>query len=556
MKNLRSPFLVACLCILAVSSARAQELEESEAAQEINLSQQVQETTEGNATETTDAEKKPKAWLWWTIGSAATVVASSNSQGTGAGRTNLQPTQPTDQPAARKITCYAQRKWCDPGFQSQIKQIAAVASIPSSQTSRVFILDSAIRNHAAHVEKAYQSVASRPNVFGRYVSNPCFLFLCPGDDYDWLTDSSAHTRLHGQKVVINYSQALYSDPYRASRLFHTVRGASDWVLVASAGNEGEWNPVSLLHAGAESGYFVSVIAVEYTQKLDYYRATTWSNACGQAMDYCIAAPAAAPTGFGGTSASAPLVSAILDTVWAVFPDLSAPQLTSILFACAGDLGSAGVDNVYGHGLADLGCMLTPNGNLVALNTLLPVRGALALPQTLGKYSWGKAGDGTGREWDISPTFLDTSGRYFASIHPYEIKASENTTLGVAGDRLAVRTDLGNLSVELISEQGAFRGISGTQDFAVQRGEAVGVGLHKQRYTWRFSAMAYSGQGKAATQSLSLSGQWVQLSASYAGNHQQFSLVLDSGTRLHLRIASQARQVQLQPALAVRYRLGF
>ena len=406
--------------------------------------------------------------------------------------------------------------------------------------------------HADFVESVYGSVAARPTIMGRHVGQLLTT---------WLEVNAA--QFNGKKIIFNMSFSYANNDTVLSRNFHTARGSNDWIAVASGGNGTGLNTVkSIQESDAPRGYFVVVVGAqfvgtEFARTIDGYTHGLFvSHRCGEiAQAYCVAAPIFTPSRYIGTSGVVAQVSAVLDTVWAVFPSLSAPQLTGILFSCAQKLDGV-IDDGLGQGIVDLGCMLTPNGELVALNTLLSVRGSLAVPQTLVGQSWGKAGDGTGREWDINPAVLDAGGRYFASIHPYELQVNKNVSLGIADDRLAVRADYGHLSFELSSEQGSFRGMSGTEDFAVRKGEAVGVGLHRQWRSWRFSAMAYSGKARTATQSLALSGEWVQFAASYTGTHQHFSLVLDSGTRLNLRIGAQTRKVQLDPALSLRYRLTF
>ncbi|MDY6965677.1 MAG: NosD domain-containing protein [Halobacteriota archaeon] len=70
-----------------------------------------------------------------------------------------------------------------------------------------------------------------------------------------------------------------------------------------------------------------------------------------------------PSPFFGTSAAAPHVAAISAQIWGAFPDKSDDEIRTILYSSAVDLGSAGYDNIYGHGRAD---------SLIAFDAILPV----------------------------------------------------------------------------------------------------------------------------------------------------------------------------------------
>jgi hypothetical protein len=56
--------------------------------------------------------------------------------------------------------------------------------------------------------------------------------------------------------------------------------------------------------------------------------------------------------FGGTSCANPNMAGIASLVWSANPDLTGPQVRQILIDTAMDLGDAGRDNTYGHGLVN------------------------------------------------------------------------------------------------------------------------------------------------------------------------------------------------------------
>lgn len=94
--------------------------------------------------------------------------------------------------------------------------------------------------------------------------------------------------------------------------------------------------------------------------------TDYSQACGVAMNYCLVAPGDVvftgpndtegnPTYWvgSGTSYAAPLVSGAAAVVWSVFPYFDNDLVRQTLLGTADDLGAAGVDAVFGHGLLDV-----------------------------------------------------------------------------------------------------------------------------------------------------------------------------------------------------------
>ena len=98
--------------------------------------------------------------------------------------------------------------------------------------------------------------------------------------------------------------------------------------------------------------------------------STFSNRCGVAKDWCMVAPDenifTTTTGGGyatvsGTSFAAPQVSGAIAILKQEFPNLTAAQIVSRLLNTATDLGAAGVDVIYGHGLLNLAAASNPVG---------------------------------------------------------------------------------------------------------------------------------------------------------------------------------------------------
>ena len=129
--------------------------------------------------------------------------------------------------------------------------------------------------------------------------------------------------------------------------------------------------------GELQGHSVAVVGLG----LDGGRIADWSNRCGLAADFCIAAPGegirVALFGpgdgvegvrrfgdEGGTSLAAPLVSGGLAVMKQLFRDqLSNEELVSRLFATADNTGIYADREIYGHGRMDLGAATSPVGVL-------------------------------------------------------------------------------------------------------------------------------------------------------------------------------------------------
>lgn len=148
----------------------------------------------------------------------------------------------------------------------------------------------------------------------------------------------------------------------------------DAIFVWAAGNDGMAQSGTLSAMPRVipelNGHFVNVVAFDdATGALADY-----SNACGITRDWCITAPGSLHTDYTtayGTSFAAPVVSAAIAVLRQAFPYLTAPQITSLLFETARDLGAPGVDDVYGHGMLDLERATRPVGT-----ALVPIGGTM------------------------------------------------------------------------------------------------------------------------------------------------------------------------------------
>ncbi|WP_165972886.1 S8 family serine peptidase [Martelella mediterranea] len=119
--------------------------------------------------------------------------------------------------------------------------------------------------------------------------------------------------------------------------------------------------------GIARGRIVVVVALDA-----YNRIASYSNKCGVAKEWCVAAPGGGqPSGsdsgiystipvddgsygnLSGTSMAAPNVSGAVAVLTEAYPTFTPAEIVKILFMTAEDLGASGVDEIYGWGLVRL-----------------------------------------------------------------------------------------------------------------------------------------------------------------------------------------------------------
>lgn len=140
------------------------------------------------------------------------------------------------------------------------------------------------------------------------------------------------------------------------------------LVVFAAGNESKGDPSDIaalpsLAPQLERGWLVAV-AVDSNHPTQL---ASYSNACGKAMNYCLAAPGdvvfldkdATASGTpkylyaSGTSFAAPEVSGAAALVWQAFPYFSNDLVRQTLLSTARDLGAPGPDTTFGYGMLDV-----------------------------------------------------------------------------------------------------------------------------------------------------------------------------------------------------------
>ncbi|MBC7951125.1 MAG: S8 family serine peptidase [Rhodospirillaceae bacterium] len=200
----------------------------------------------------------------------------------------------------------------------------------------------------------------------------------------------------------------------------TFDPAKERVIVAAAGNSGGANPIdpaAWLASASGQGRGLAVGAVG----TDGVTLASFSNKAGTAKDYFLVAPGvsivSSANGGGtravsGTSFSAPAVSGAAAVVWGASPFLTGKQVVDILLNSATDLGAAGVDDTYGHGLLNLDAALQPLG-LASIPTGSTVSSGGAALASTSLSLGGAFGDALSKGGPLSQAmFLDAYGRPF------------------------------------------------------------------------------------------------------------------------------------------------
>ncbi|MEO6800109.1 MAG: S8 family serine peptidase [Rhodanobacter sp.] len=142
------------------------------------------------------------------------------------------------------------------------------------------------------------------------------------------------------------------------------------LVVFAAGNDSKSDPSDIaalpsLDPRLAPGWLVAV-AVDSNHP---GQLASYSNACGKAMSYCLAAPGdvivldkdtksttTSPDYYivSGTSFAAPIVSGAAAVVWQAFPYFTNDLVRQTLLGTADDLGAPGPDPVFGYGEVDVG----------------------------------------------------------------------------------------------------------------------------------------------------------------------------------------------------------
>ncbi|MES2961885.1 MAG: S8 family serine peptidase [Pseudomonadota bacterium] len=176
--------------------------------------------------------------------------------------------------------------------------------------------------------------------------------------YQNVSDGISAAAAAGAKVInLSLGGSSASTTLRDSLL---TAKAADVLTIAATGNDGTTQPDYPAYYASDSslaGYVLAVGSVDSSSTI-----SSFSQQCGDTMNYCLVAPgeniyAAYPTDTyatgSGTSMATPHVAGAAAVIRGAWPFLTAAETAQILLQTATDLGSSGVDVIYGHGLLNL-----------------------------------------------------------------------------------------------------------------------------------------------------------------------------------------------------------
>lgn len=247
--------------------------------------------------------------------------------------------------------------------------------------------------------------------------------ITAGQGYgDYFRQLDAQLASAGARIINNSWGGLYwNDAALTTELatawkdFVVGRGG---IVVFAAGNAGEnaalrLNPSdnaalpSLARDGALEKGWLTVVALDPANP---GQLTSYSQQCGIAMNFCLAAPGDVifidpkakntDTGYslwqgGGTSFAAPQVSGAAAVVWAAFPYFDNDLVRQTILGTAKDLGDPGVDAVYGWGLLDVSKAARGPGNFAWGDVSVSFSGTSTWRNAIvGAGGLTKAGSGT------------------------------------------------------------------------------------------------------------------------------------------------------------------
>lgn len=268
---------------------------------------------------------------------------------------------------------------------TQYDEIQLAYSIARGYTgvgTNIAVFDTALGTSAKHAEYVmdtitpiapnatteHYSIAYNTNDFMPYDEIGAIIAETKGANVynnSWNTPQNANT-IKNRNQLANLTSQNFIDAISTAAI------QKDAIFVWAAGNDSNTQSgmlSSMPNVMPElNGHFVNVVAWDS----EISALAEYSNACGVTQNYCITAPGTISMSNGrtkrGTSFAAPVVSAAIAVIREAWDYLPSETITQILFDTAADLGEAGVDEIYGHGMLDLEAATRPIGTpTIAIN---------------------------------------------------------------------------------------------------------------------------------------------------------------------------------------------
>lgn len=180
---------------------------------------------------------------------------------------------------------------------------------------------------------------------------------------------------HTDVTALTRAQFEAKYPIVMQRALQTA--AADVLMVVAAGNDATANPellAGLPHLVPElQNSWLAVVSLDPANMI-----AESSDRCGVAKAWCLAAPGDVvystwrEDGYeveGGTSMAAPVVTGTAALVKEAFPWFTAHDLQQALLTTATDIGTPGVDDIYGWGLVNAGRAVRGYGQFTSITTL-------------------------------------------------------------------------------------------------------------------------------------------------------------------------------------------
>jgi hypothetical protein len=298
----------------------------------------------------------------------------------------------------------------------------------------------------------------------------------------------------------------------SSNILDAVRRATaaGIIVVVAAGNQGSSAPTKLAAALASLApnqvIIVGALGQGVEWNTNYNEISSISNRAGPFSHSYLAAPghlihAVLNTGqvdfISGTSFSAPVVTGAVSLIAEAFPTLSSKQILQLLFMTADDLGSPGVDVIYGNGRLNIGRAFQPVGTITLAGSTVVV----------SSFQNGTtptaAGDAAAKE-DLNATILDDFGRAFGINLARTLSRPREdlplSRLGWGQSRTSV-AELGPFAVAMTSRSprqlnGFHRNLLGSEVHGEDRGRATILSATAAATLRPGSAIAFQWRGSA------------------------------------------------------------